>query len=307
MKKFLYFFYFFYSIIFFGQKSTERFVYQAIINVDTINLVPPHEEKVFLDISSNQSVFISEYTLKKDSVLQQKNLESPQKENLKKKNADLPLGSFRPSLIRYVVVKNLSLNTIDFYEKLGTKTVFYSEDRKITWTITPEKDNGLQKATTHFAGRTWQAWFDPNIKIPDGPYKFSGLPGLIVKLEDDKGDYRFNLLTKKTLQNAYTFTPYSPKKVNRIDFNGEIAAAQLEMSNFNNSNHENQNTPSMRGMGSKRQGGGMGGMNGGMSGRNHGERYYNSMRNGNPQEPLNNISSYKRMTSDKNPIEINSF
>ena len=31
----------------------------------------------------------------------------------------------------------------------------------------------------------------------DGPYKFSGLPGLIVKVEDEKGDYSFDLKNQK--------------------------------------------------------------------------------------------------------------
>jgi GLPGLI family protein len=41
-----------------------------------------------------------------------------------------------------------------------------------------------QKATTEFGGRKWTAWFCEEIPLSDGPYKFKGLPGLIVKISD---------------------------------------------------------------------------------------------------------------------------
>ncbi len=50
-----------------------------------------------------------------------------------------------------------------------------------------------KKATCHFAGRDYIAWYTLEIPISEGPYKFSGLPGLIVKIEDAKGEHRFEL------------------------------------------------------------------------------------------------------------------
>jgi len=55
--------------------------------------------------------------------------------------------------------------------------------------------NGLacQKATTHFGNRIWEAWFCPSIPISEGPYKFRGLPGLIVKINDIQNYWNFEL------------------------------------------------------------------------------------------------------------------
>ena len=38
-----------------------------------------------------------------------------------------------------------------------------------------------------FRGRDYEAWYTPDIPIPDGPWKFSGLPGLILQIKDSAG------------------------------------------------------------------------------------------------------------------------
>lgn len=50
-----------------------------------------------------------------------------------------------------------------------------------------------QKAEVDYSGRKWTALFTSEINISDGPYIFSGLPGLIVKIYDEKHDYDFEL------------------------------------------------------------------------------------------------------------------
>ncbi len=41
-----------------------------------------------------------------------------------------------------------------------------------------------QKATTHFRGRDYTAWFTPQIPVAFGPWKFRGLSGLILEVYD---------------------------------------------------------------------------------------------------------------------------
>jgi GLPGLI family protein len=40
-------------------------------------------------------------------------------------------------------------------------------------------------ATTHFRGREWKVWFSEEIPLPLGPWKFGGLPGLILAAHSD--------------------------------------------------------------------------------------------------------------------------
>jgi GLPGLI family protein len=49
-----------------------------------------------------------------------------------------------------------------------------------------------QKATTHFKGRDYTAWFCADLPVPVGPWKLNGLPGVIVEAQDEKQDVRFS-------------------------------------------------------------------------------------------------------------------
>lgn len=45
------------------------------------------------------------------------------------------------------------------------------------------------KATTVYKGRSYVAWYTLDIPIPLGPFKFQGLPGLILAISDSEGKY----------------------------------------------------------------------------------------------------------------------
>lgn len=48
-----------------------------------------------------------------------------------------------------------------------------------------------QKATTHFKGRDYVAWFCPDLPVHVGPWKLNGLPGVIVDAHDTKNEVVF--------------------------------------------------------------------------------------------------------------------
>lgn len=77
-----------------------------------------------------------------------------------------------------------------------------SEWKEVVWTYHPNTTAELfgytcNKATTKFAGREYIAWYSLDIPIPYGPYKFYGLPGLIVKLEEVSGMYVWEMCSLK--------------------------------------------------------------------------------------------------------------
>lgn len=63
-----------------------------------------------------------------------------------------------------------------------------------------------QKATMTFGRRTWEAWFTSEIPISDGPYKFCGLPGLIVQVADTQQHFSFELTQLKNANATINYT-----------------------------------------------------------------------------------------------------
>ncbi|KQT24343.1 hypothetical protein ASG22_10045 [Chryseobacterium sp. Leaf405] len=264
-QKLLGFFIMFSVGMFHGQ--TTRYIYETLVNPDSINLVTMKTERNFLDVKGSKSLFISENKLKKDSLYA--SFKPDQKADRKKSDKDLlkqgGKKSIEPTFFEYFIAKNIPEQKVYFYDRVGGKQIYYQEDRSLKWEITNdvEKQNGYQsqKAVANFGGRVWTAWFTKEINISDGPYKFSGLPGLIVKLEDDKGDYKFDLVKKINIKNSFEPINADAKQSTRINFNGDKAALELEFAK-NNKNRSGNGMPNFGNGG--RHGGGM---NGGMGGR----------------------------------------
>ena len=98
----------------------------------------------------------------------------------------------------YSIYKTIAINRLYCYDKVGNVLYRYIEpDKLFTWKISQEKTNiagyACQRATTEFAGRVFEAWFTREVPISEGPYKFYGLPGLIVKVHDSDNYYSFEL------------------------------------------------------------------------------------------------------------------
>ena len=91
----------------------------------------------------------------------------------------------------------------------------------IQWTLESEKQTicgyQCQRATCHWRGRDYEAWFTSAIPLKSGPWKFGGLPGLIMKIYDTK--------------HLYTWEAVSVE-------NGSFPIYQLEERFFKDSNHK---------------------------------------------------------------------
>lgn len=171
-----------------------RFVYQVTMTPDSTKLDDKKTENTYLDVDGQKSVFYSENRVKRDSLMERmratKNFDRTQMQDLR-------------SNINFVIEKNIAEQNLIYKDRLGRDQYSYTEQPNFGWKILPETTKigqyNTQKAESNYGGRTWYAWFTQDIPLQDGPYKFSGLPGLIVKIEDSKNQYSFDLMQTKKI------------------------------------------------------------------------------------------------------------
>ena len=104
---------------------------------------------------------------------------------------------------RYSILKETAKNLVFYHDFIGSEDYQYQEEASTSdWKITSVKKtiagHECQQAYTVFGGRTWEAWFARDIPLSDGPYKFYGLPGLILQIRDTHDNYVFSLLCLDT-------------------------------------------------------------------------------------------------------------
>jgi len=130
---------------------------------------------------------------------------------------------------------NFSIKVTDnpvFYKDLASKTIIFEDQIKMKffnikdsiagfdWKITAEKKTILgyacEKATLNFRGRNYNAYFTDKIPYQDGPWKFSGLPGMILEVQSDESDMSFSIVAEKVELKKSTSkfeNPYLTKKI----------------------------------------------------------------------------------------------
>lgn len=97
-----------------------------------------------------------------------------------------------------MILKNYDTDSLKIREFVVT-TIYQSKEEipKFDWVLgTKEKQIGkfrVKNATTSFRGREYEVWFTEEIPISDGPWKFNGLPGLILEAYDNNKEYVFTL------------------------------------------------------------------------------------------------------------------
>lgn len=198
--------------------QNNRFVYQVTMKPDAENKTDIKTENAYLDISGEKSVFYSENRYRRDSIMQKAFQGGGGRGSINREQME----GLRTN-INYSVEKDKSSQAISFKDRIGRDIYVYEEDRPLNWKMSSETtkigEYKVQKATTDFAGRKWTAWFTTDLPYQDGPYKFSGLPGLIVKVEDDKGEYSFDLMKNYKIAELVTLNQFGNTiKVKRADY-----------------------------------------------------------------------------------------
>ncbi|MFZ4262073.1 GLPGLI family protein [Sphingobacterium sp. HJSM2_6] len=207
---------------------TNTFKYKLTYQEDSTNRNNIKELLFDLLINENESLFQASKSVKADSISFFHKRE--------KANQIISIGMPITAVYKFnykIVKRNSIITTYDEvigYNMDGTVPLYYyNEDREAfeNWELLSDTlriGNFLcQKATIQYAGRKWIAYFTPEIPISEGPYTFCGLPGLILKIHDDKNYWNFDLLT------SISHSP--PKKVS-INFQAKYIIKHVTKDQF---------------------------------------------------------------------------
>lgn len=172
--------------------DTARFVvqYQAASIADTLHPEKREEESMMLKVGDKCSVYYSYAKSLADSVLE----------------ADKAAGVSQEVIMEHIKQYSSKVNAQVYknYPEGKTTTLdalaasrFRCEEKteQPEWVLHPDTMTILsypcRKATCHFKGRDYEAWYTPEIPKSEGPWKLCGLPGLILKAQDSREHYTF--------------------------------------------------------------------------------------------------------------------
>ncbi len=171
--------------------QSNRFVYEYKSVKDINKIKDTTKTTMYLDVYKNGSVFYDTQNYKDDSTAS--------------------ANGYKLSLFVDKVYKEYPHN-IFLITSINNDFYSVSDLRKMDWNISSDTKEinkmNVQKATLNFGGRIWEAWFAPDIPISDGPYKFHGLPGLIVKISDSTLTHIFELISTQKIEGTLS------KKIN---------------------------------------------------------------------------------------------
>lgn len=167
--------------------QTHRFIYDVVYKKDSTSNITTKENYI-LDIGTKETKYYTYDFFVADSLITN-NIPFPKE--MKLNTSDI------------IVHKNNN-NEFFQYDLLENTVLQLQTNDTQKWNLSQEKKNvknlSLQKAITTWGGRNWTAWFAEEIPLQEGPYKFHGLPGLIVEIYDDKKNYHFELVRSEKIK-----------------------------------------------------------------------------------------------------------
>ncbi|MDN6292104.1 MAG: GLPGLI family protein [Tetragenococcus halophilus] len=197
--------------------SNYEVIYDLKYQRDSTDTDSQHE-KMSLLIGDDYSLFESVNNQYNDSLLIAL---AENKENMSMKMLGSKMISQKKSShFGFKILKNAKETLVQ--NSFNSNDFNYKDKDELDWKIMGKNQviNSYKctLAKTRFAGRNYKAWFTNEIPISDGPYKFKGLPGLIIKIEDAQGHYVFELESFQKKKSSFEFDPQKGTEVSKKEY-----------------------------------------------------------------------------------------
>ncbi|MCZ4222354.1 GLPGLI family protein [Pedobacter rhodius] len=176
-------------------KALARVRYTFTHIQDTTQKDKPAKENMLLVTGNNASVYTS-YDKINQSMNMQKQMQEQMKNQAGSNNFTINIksetkGPLTQSDYFYFAAEHKLITKERLFNNYLIEETAPVIDWKILKDTTSFSGIHCQKATTHFKGRNWIAWFATEIPFQSGPWKLNGLPGLIIEAYDEKKEVKF--------------------------------------------------------------------------------------------------------------------
>lgn len=235
------------------EKATSGLYYQYNYMIKREGILQKKTDTLFLALGFTQSVFydplykqeLENQRLARISRSKKARLINPEHENLTdivdliNINSDYAEDDPGDPLQIY---KNRTTGVVSSIYNSYVDNIRYDQniDQMYSWQMVEETDTILgymcQKASITYAGRDYTAWFTTEIPINDGPWKFWGLPGLILKVVDKEELFEWVAIGLENIDGDIVMNKGDYEKANPTQFRDFInrATSSIMVSFYNN-------------------------------------------------------------------------
>lgn len=194
-----------------GDSTTYSCKYRFIKQTDPKNQKSKFGDVMILTMTKNKSTYYS-YLKHYGNYLKQSEQEKNANESNQGGIVSIDGNANTPG--RYFTLNESEIIEIDFIKKnisftdqlINTQYGYNESLERPKWKIEIETklilNQQCQKATTFFKGRNYIAWFTTSIPYSMGPWLLNGLPGLIIRANDDKNQFEFECIELNTNKNS---------------------------------------------------------------------------------------------------------
>ena len=129
------------------------------------------------------------------------------------------LGSFHGG-VQDILFRDQAAGRLTHTDQIGMDHLLYTDPLPaIDWELADGERTILgyacRRALCTFRGRNYEAWYTPEIAVSGGPWKFGGLPGLILAVRDDAGVLELEATGMEQRVNPIRMTDRNYIKTNR--------------------------------------------------------------------------------------------
>lgn len=186
--------------------------YQIRYGADSISNEKADWADYTLSYNENNSVFFSDDTFNFYDIIDKKVMQM-------KSGGGVNLGTM-PKAPRHKTSLLKKGNELFAYMPVGRYMYVYKEPL-LKWEILNEKKkikefNCILAKTVTDTGNIYYAWFTENIPIPEGPFRFKGLPGLVLEVYNERKTIRISANEIKKSDEKILFINF-PKVINLDD------------------------------------------------------------------------------------------